>query len=88
MGGAQQHEAAAADAAQPRLDHADRERRGDRGVDRVAAVAQDARAGLRGEPMLRGDHAARARSTGRFETTQAGYACGARSHHPGFFLSW
>ena len=58
LGGADDHESAAADPAQPRLDDADRERRGDRRIDRIAALAQDSRARLRRKPMLCRDHTA------------------------------
>ena len=57
MGGAQQHEAAAADAAQPGLDHADRERgRDPQRRPRCRRHAGCARP-LPQRPMLRGDHA-------------------------------
>jgi hypothetical protein len=59
LGGAPQHHAAAGrHAAHPGLHHADRERRGDRGVDRVAARLEDRGADFGGALVLRRDHAA------------------------------
>jgi hypothetical protein len=52
-----QHEAAAADAARGRVDHPDGQRRGDRGVDRVAALPQDPNPRFGGQPVLGRDHA-------------------------------
>ena len=48
---AHQPEAVAAEAVHVRIDHGDRRRHGDHGLDRVAAGGQDRLAGLGGEPM-------------------------------------
>ena len=52
-----EHEAAGAEAGQRALDRERGEHRADRGVDRVAALAQDLGAGLRGQRMPGGDDA-------------------------------
>ena len=54
----------AAKAARRRLNDAHRERGRDRGVDGIATLAQDPRAGFRRERMLRGDHRAGRRGLG------------------------
>ena len=56
--GEDQPEAVTADAIHVRVDDGDRRRGGDGGVHGVAATAEDGAAGLGGEPMGRGDHAA------------------------------
>ena len=47
----------AAGSVQMRLHHLQREGRGDRGVERIAAAFKDAHADRRRDPMRRGDHA-------------------------------
>src|SRR5207249_3233007 len=53
-----EHVSDAAEAAVPRLDRGEREAGGDRGIDRVASRGEDLGAGLGGESMLGGHHAA------------------------------
>ena len=64
---ARDHEAAAADVAGARVDDRERERRGDRGVDRVAAVAQHLEPDFGGERRVGHHHAVRAGRGGRVE---------------------
>ena len=53
------HDAAAAETAHPGLEHPERERSGERGVDRVAARRKDVRADLCRTDVLGRDQAAR-----------------------------
>jgi hypothetical protein len=58
LGGVDEHEAAAADAAAERVGDAERGRRGHRGVDRVAAGVEDLHRGQAGLVRDGGDRAA------------------------------
>ena len=58
------HEAAAPETAHPGFEHAQSERSGERGVDRVAAALEDLRARLGGAGVLGRDQAARAGNDG------------------------
>ena len=58
------HRATTADAAHPRLQHAEREGGGDCGIDRIPALSEDCRSDFGSASMLRGDDATRAAHSG------------------------